>query len=92
MIHESPEDGQDPQALARVSILGNAVEIKPGEERFADAKSAYLEKNPQAHRNFDLGDFMFFEVRLDSVRFVGGFGRIYDLSPEDLRQLSREVD
>ncbi|MCI0828295.1 MAG: pyridoxamine 5'-phosphate oxidase family protein [Chloroflexi bacterium] len=90
MVYETWEDGKDPQSLARISIQGNVEEIKPEEDRFGDAKLAYLEKNPQAERNFKLADFRLFEFRAESARFVGGFGHIVDLGLEDLREVARE--
>ena len=90
MICESWEEGQDPQTLARVSMQGHAGQIKPEEDRYWKAKSAYLVKNPRAEHNFELDDFGLFEFRADKARFVGGFGRIIDLDMEDLGRIASE--
>ena len=89
MIQESSDDDRDPQTLARISIQGTAVEIDAEGDEFEIAQSAFLERNPQTERNFGLGDFRLFEIQPDHARFIGGFGRILDLSKEDLQQIVR---
>ncbi|CAK0763075.1 hypothetical protein CVIRNUC_003021 [Coccomyxa viridis] len=74
---------QDFQGMSsgRVTVSGR-VAILEGAEA-ADAKSAFLAKNPQSFW-VEFGDFSWF--RMDDVvtaRLVGGFGRIKQISPEE---------
>jgi len=81
MIAESDDGTVDPQTLARVSVRGDAVAITPDDDRYDGIKRRYLQKFPAAAPNFDLGDFMLYCVEPQSGRFVGGFGKIYNLTP-----------
>ena len=88
LIFNSDERAQDPQVAARVSVQGHAEELTPNSERYASARAEYLKKNPQTEGNFALGDFKLFAIQPEGGRFVAGFGRIFDLTPSDLQQLS----
>ena len=77
MIAEPDAPDANPQTLARLSLRGEAAP-DPG------AKDAYLAKFPDAAFNFTLADFTLYRITPLAARFVGGFGRIVDLSPADL--------
>lgn len=88
MIGE-PDTGQaNPQTLARVSIRGEAIETPPTARNYEDVKAVYLAKFPEAAVNFGLGDFVLYGVVPSTARYVGGFGKIFDLVAEDFRQLA----
>jgi putative heme iron utilization protein len=69
----------DMQVAGRVTILGRA-------ERLAD-KSAlgprYLRFHPQAADYFAMHDFSFYRIEPVRIRYIGGFGRIHWVEPED---------
>ena len=76
------EAGPDnPLALGRVTLVGKCQPI-PTEEREA-VKKVFLEKNPQAAFYVDFGDFTFFRLRVEAVRYIGGFGRMSWVSTSD---------
>jgi heme iron utilization protein len=64
--------GDDPLALARVTLMGAARRLE-GEERPA-ARDAYLARHPSAVHWVDFDDFAFWRLDLTDVYFVGGFG------------------
>jgi putative heme iron utilization protein len=64
--------GQDPLALARVTLMGRAGRL-PLPERPA-AREAYLARHPGAVHWVDFEDFAFWRLDLTDVYFVGGFG------------------
>jgi len=86
MLAETDSGAGDPQLLARVSIQGTAVEVPVTDDDYAECKSIYLTKYPQAAFNFLLGDFNLFRVRVGTARLVAGFGKIFDLKTEDFRE------
>jgi heme iron utilization protein len=88
MIVEPDSGETDPQLLARVSIRGDATETPPTAGNYVEVKSAYLEKFPRAAVTFGLGDFMLYEITPSTARYVGGFGKIFDLEAEDFRQVA----
>ena len=70
----------DPMRTARLTLLGS---VAPATDQ-AGARSAYLARYPQAAAYADFGDFSFFELAIARAHFVGGFGRIVELTKSDL--------
>lgn len=66
------QPGDDPLALARVTLMGLARQII-AEER-AGARDVYLARHPNAVHWVDFDDFAFWRLELGDVYFVGGFG------------------
>ena len=84
MIMALPDRETPPQALARVTIQGEAVRI-PGEAPIHEAARAiYLERFPQSAQTFELGDFALFAIRPRQARYVGGFAQAKTITAEGL--------
>jgi putative heme iron utilization protein len=64
----------NPLALGRVTLVGSCEQI-PGEDR-ESVKAVFLAKHPRASFYVDFEDFAFFKLRVESVRYIGGFGRM----------------
>lgn len=62
---------EDPLAHGRVTLVG-VVTACPREE----VEAAYLAVHPQAAGFLALRDFGFWRLEVESVRYVGGFGRM----------------
>ena len=75
-------------ALARLSILGHAVEVVADSEEYTQVKEAYLGKYPQAQPLFDFKDFSIFRIQPESARYVAGFARAFNLSASQLKKTS----
>lgn len=71
--------GGDPLQGARLTLSGRA-------EKTADpaARRRFLARQAQAGFYADFPDFSFWTLHLEGAHFIGGFGRIVDLAPEDL--------
>jgi len=69
----------DPLAGARVTVLGRADRAVS-----ETGKRRYLERHPEAERYASFGDFGFWRLRIDTVHLVAGFGRIVDLTREEM--------
>ncbi|CAN5164295.1 DUF2470 domain-containing protein [soil metagenome] len=80
LISEVVDEGADPLAAGRVTLLG-AASVGPDGER-GEARDAHLAGNPHAGYYVDFGDFNLWRVEVDSVRFVGGYGRMSWVSAE----------
>ncbi|HEY3062378.1 MAG TPA: pyridoxamine 5'-phosphate oxidase family protein [Chloroflexota bacterium] len=63
------EAGEDPQAVARVTLLGR-VELADAVE----LRTRYVSRHPQAMDYFAMADFGLYVLRTETARFVGGFG------------------
>ena len=70
----------DPLEGARVSVSGIM-------ERTEDpkARARFLNRHPSAAGYADFEDFAFYALRGEGAHFVGGFGRINDLTAEELK-------
>ena len=78
------DDGRaDPFTLARLTIRGDAVQLRDG------PKDSWLKKFPEQAINFTLADFSFWEITPRDARFVAGFGSIHNLSAEQLKNATR---
>ncbi|HTS00890.1 MAG TPA: pyridoxamine 5'-phosphate oxidase family protein [Thermoanaerobaculia bacterium] len=86
MLAQPDTGGNDPQQLARLTLVGKAVELSDGSAEEDSAKAVYLARFPEMAELVDqLADFSFWAVRPSSARFVGGFARAFTLAPEALR-------
>ncbi len=81
LVNEVVEPGADPLAAGRVTLLGTAAVVSD-EDREA-ARAAHLAGNPHAEYYVDFGDFHLWRMAVDSIRFVGGYGRMSWVSAED---------
>lgn len=72
----------DPLEGARIMVAGTAEE-SCGELK-ATLRRRYLNAHPAAELFADFEDFAFFRIRPKAVHLVAGFGRIIDLTPEQV--------
>jgi heme iron utilization protein len=82
MLTAARAEGDNPLALARVTLQANAAPLAAGEDDRVSAAAAYLARFPQAEQTFALGDFMLVRLRPRSLRFVAGFGRAHSLGAD----------
>ena len=88
LIVETDDRRADPQTLARISIRGTAQILPRTDPSYAQVRSIYLQRFPEAEQLFSLGDFNLWSITPRSGRFVAGFGRAFNLVPEALRKVS----
>lgn len=74
--------GDDLQANARLTLLGEAVKIF--KDKDTDLCTRYLRYLPQAASYFDMHDFAFYRIHIHQARYIGGFGKMSWLSDADL--------
>jgi putative heme iron utilization protein len=80
-IAETDDRRADPFRLMRVSIRGAASVFSDDD---SEIKNAYLAKYPEQAINFTLADFAFWRIAPKDARFIAGFGRIHNVSAEEL--------
>lgn len=64
----------DPQAGARISLMGHAEPLLA--DLVPDARARYLARWPQAAQYLALSDFAFWRFTIEEARLVAGFGEI----------------
>jgi len=87
-IAESDDARADPFTLARVAVRGFAA---PLADEPPELRTAWLARFPAQAITFELSDFSFWRIAPRDARFVAGFGRIHNLSAQDLRALAHEA-
>ena len=88
-ICESDDGRTDPQTLARVTLRGDATEIR-GDDAGESLRRGWLERFPASAVTFELADFSFWRVAPRDARFVAGLGRTYNLSAAELARSAQE--
>lgn len=83
-IAQADDAREDPQTLARVSIRGDVVQLPDSGTQYDRLKAGWLARHPASAINFQLADFHFWRLAPRDARFVAGFGRIHNLSANDL--------
>ena len=73
-------------ADGRVNLMGNCNRVKDPDE-IEEVREMYMKKHPGAFwANF--GDFFFYRMEIEAIRFVGGFARAGAVTPEDYKEAS----
>lgn len=75
---------EDPLANGRVTLIGDGRRLEESAER-ERAKAAYLAAHPNAEYYIDYSDFGFWRLDVDSVRYIGGYGRMSWVETDDWR-------
>ena len=78
LMLDERKDG-DPLEGARVMLMGT---LAPAAD--ASARAAYLRRHPEAEMFAGFADFSFYRMTIGRAHLVAGFGRIVDLSTQDI--------
>src|SRR6188768_3669794 len=70
----------DPLANGRVTMLGPCTRVE-GDD--ASARAAFLAAHPNAAYYADFRDFAFWKLRVDAIRYIGGYGRMSWITSDD---------
>jgi putative heme iron utilization protein len=76
------EVSDSPLGAARISVMGS-VELIENDVEKARAAQAYLERHPDSQQWAGFGDFGFFRMLVKDVYFVGGFGVMGWIKPDE---------
>lgn len=74
-------------ADGRVNLMGTCHRIKEDNDEIDKIRQIYLAKHPGAFW-VEFGDFFFYRMQIEAIRFVGGFARAGSVTPEDYRSAS----
>jgi heme iron utilization protein len=72
-----------PLALGRVTVIGRCAKVAASEA--PSAREVFLAKQPGASYYVDFDDFAFFRLEPEALRYVGGFGRMSWVGPDEYR-------
>jgi len=74
LVTEPVPEGADPLASGRVTLMGTMAPVADDDRPVA--RDRYLAANPAAAYYIDFGDFTFYRLDVESIRYVGGYGRM----------------
>lgn len=73
----------DPLAHPRISLTCQSQPIARDQAEHAQVRSRFIRRHPKAALYVDFGDFWFFRLVPQAASLNGGFGKAYELKPED---------
>ena len=79
LVTEPVPDGADPLASGRVTLLGLLSTVADDDR--PTARDRYIAANPTSAYYIDFGDFAFYRLDVQSIRYVGGYGRMSWVDP-----------
>ncbi len=89
MVMQAEVAGESVHALPRVTFEGTAAIIPPDSPMWASARTAYLQRFPEAEPMTELEDFRFVDIDLESAHQVAGFGAARTLDADALAQIMK---
>jgi hypothetical protein len=91
LLIAEPDDGRaDPQTLARLSIRGSAHFMENGEPGYAPVKNMYIERFPESAPLFKFEDFGLWRIKPKGARYVAGFSKAFNLTPDALQKIAQK--
>src|SRR5262245_48756716 len=81
LLMDGTLDLKEPLTGPRLTLLGD---VRVSADQPGD-KARYLAVHPEAALYAGFGDFRFYRFRISEGLFVAGFGRIFRLKPEELK-------
>jgi hypothetical protein len=87
LVMQPEGGGTAPQALARLTVQGEAAGMPKGSEAEAGCRGAYLARFPEAAPLTEFGDFSFFAIRAAQARFVAGFAQAMSVTGDSLARI-----
>ena len=88
-IAETDDGREDPYTLMRVTLRGVAEQLSNSAPEHAQLKAAWLARFPRQAIDFELLDFGFWRLKPSDARFIQGYGRIHNLSGQELVAAAR---
>jgi putative heme iron utilization protein len=79
LVAEPVPEGADPLASGRATLLGPLAEV--GDDDRPSVRDRYLAANPTSAYYIDFGDFVFYRLDVQAIRYVGGYGRMSWVDP-----------
>jgi len=88
LIAEADDSRPDPLTLVRLSLQGTANPLSKVDTETVRVKNLYLTGFPGVEKLFSRGDFNLWKISPKEGRFVAGFGRALNITPERLKKVS----
>lgn len=80
LLFDASDGAGDPLAGGRVTVIGRMEPISSD----TTVRRRFLARHPGAEMYVDFSDFGFWQLEVERAHYIGGFGRIVDLSAAEL--------
>ncbi len=84
VISECEQSDSDPQELARLSLSGRIEWIDKISNEYQELSAIYQHRLPDSAPLFEFSDFQLLRFTPIKARYVGGFGKAYSYSGDEL--------
>ncbi len=75
---------QNPQKHGRVTVMGKAMAVTDSEESSSELLQKYFQRFPESESYKYAHGFQLFRIDPVRIRYIGGFGKIFWLEPNQL--------
>lgn len=79
-----PADKGDPLVHPRITLACIAEKFPRDHQDYPRLRKLFLEQRPKVKLYIDLGDFLIFRLNIENAGLNGGFGKAFQLKPEDI--------
>lgn len=91
VLYDATGERGDPMAGDRITLVGWISALQTDGD-VALARRRFLARHPDAAQYVDFADFRFYRLEPEFAHLIGGFGRIVDISGEDLLTCTATAD
>jgi len=89
LVHAPDTDAADPLQLARLSVSASVVVVDKQSAAYEVAAAQFAARFRAAKLTLGFADFSLYALLLEEGRFVEGFARAFDVTPETFAEISR---
>lgn len=82
LLFDASDGAGDPLAGGRVTVIGRLVKV--GSEDRKRSRARFLSRQPSAEIYSGFADFSFWRLTVERAHYIGGFGRIVDLTSSQI--------
>ena len=82
LVHAPDTGKSNPMQLSRLSVAATVSRLDPDSTGYDAAAARFVARFPAARMTLGFGDFGLYMLTLEDGRFVEGFARAFDVTPD----------
>lgn len=82
LLFDASDGAGDPLAGGRVTVIGRLAKV--GSDDRGRSRARFLARQPSAEMYSEFADFAFWRLAVERAHYIGGFGRIVDLTSAEI--------
>jgi len=88
LVHAQDSGKTNPMQLSRLSVEALVSRVDQGRVEYDAAAAQFITRFPAAKMTLGFGDFGLYMLTLGAGRFVEGFARAFDVTPDTFAEIS----